>query len=84
MNPSDDTTAAPTLSVVPDDADATEEPETQPKTYTFEEILLDNGRTVRKLIDTHDLDDQAAVMLFATTLQVHLSQQQMRQLREDA
>jgi len=77
MNPSDDT---PTLSVVPDDAEA---PAEEPKAFTFEDVLLDNGRMVRALIDTHGLEDQAAVSLFTTTLQGHLQTQQLRQMREE-
>lgn len=61
------------LKSVPNDSDA--EPE-KPK-FTFEDNLLDHGRMVRRLINEHGLEDQAAVNLFAVTLNAQLARQQM-------
>ena len=62
------------LKSVPNDSDDTPE---EPVKFTFEDNLLDHGRMVRRLINEHGLEDQAAVNLFAVTLNAQLARQQM-------
>jgi hypothetical protein len=58
------------LSVISDAAEDT--PEDSKDTFTFEELYLRNAATVRKAIDAEELDHQAAVMLFVSTVQMHM------------
>ena len=77
MNPTDETTTAPELSIVPDQETETEESETPVVGYTLADQYRANAKLVSEAITKYDLEDQAAVQLLGLTFNAHYTKIQL-------